>query len=358
MPTLLLIDGHSQAYRAFFGVKTPLSTRSGEPTTAVFGFVRKFLSILREYKPDQVAVAFDAGDTWRHAEFAPYKATRDAMPDEMRTQMARIQQFLEAFHVPVVTYPDFEADDVLGTLARRAAEHGVDVLILTGDRDMFQLVDDRIRILYTRGGPNPETVVYGRDEVNERYGLSPEQFVDFKALIGDSSDNIPGVQGVGEKTAAKFLAQYEDIDNLYRHIDDVSGPARQNLVDAKDDVARNRRLMAIVTDLDLEYDADRFSLSDYDRDAVLEFFQELEFRSLARELPQSPAEAEAQDGGAGVSETGQISLFPGAETAATSAPVDSPYPASRMRRRSRRSYRSLPHPNGSASTSRRPAPTP
>ena len=288
--------------------------------------MRKFLSILREYKPDQVAVAFDAGDTWRHAEFAPYKATRDAMPDEMRTQMARIQQFLEAFHVPVVTYPDFEADDVLGTLARRAAEHGVDVLILTGDRDMFQLVDDRIRILYTRGGPNPETVVYGRDEVNERYGLSPEQFVDFKALIGDSSDNIPGVQGVGEKTAAKFLAQYEDIDNLYRHIDDVSGPkTRQNLVDAKDDVARNRRLMAIVTDLDLEYDADRFSLSDYDRDAVLEFFQELEFRSLARELPQSPAEAEAQDGGAGVSETGQISLFPGAETAATSAPVDSPY---------------------------------
>jgi DNA polymerase-1 len=326
MPTLLLIDGHSQAYRAFFGVKTPLSTRSGEPTTAVFGFVRKFLSVLREYKPDQVAVAFDAGDTWRHVEYKPYKATRDAMPDEMRTQMARIQQFLEAFRVPVVTYPNYEADDVLGTLARRAAEQGVDVLILTGDRDMFQLVDDRIRVLYTRGGPNPETVIYGRDEVNERYGLSPEQFVDLKALTGDSSDNIPGVQGVGEKTAAKFLAQYEDIDSLYRHIEEVSGPkTRQNLVDAQDDVARNRRLMTIVTDLDLKYDADRFSLSDYDRDAVLEFFQELEFRSLARELPQSLADAAADDVAAGVSETGQISLFPGAETAAVQAPVDSPY---------------------------------
>ncbi len=326
MPTLLLIDGHSQAYRAFFGVKTPLSTRSGEPTTAVFGFVRKFLSVLREYKPDQVAVAFDAGDTWRHAEFEPYKATRDAMPDEMRTQMARIQQFLEAFHVPVVTYPDYEADDVLGTLARRAAEEGVDVLILTGDRDMFQLVDDRIRILYTRGGPNPDTVVYGRDEVRERYNLAPEQFVDFKALIGDSSDNIPGVQGVGEKTAAKFLAQYEDIDNLYRHIDDVSGPkTRQNLVDAKEDVARNRRLMSIVTDLDLEYDPERFSLADYDRDAVLDFFQELEFRSLARELPQSPAGEGVEAEDAAVSETGQISLFPGAEAGSSQAPVDNPY---------------------------------
>ena len=152
MPTLLLIDGHSQAYRAFFGVKTPLSTRSGEPTTAVFGFVRKFLSVLREYQPDQVAVAFDGGDTWRHAEYKPYKATRDAMPDEMRSQMARIQQFLTAFNVPVITYDNYEADDVLGTLARRAAEQGVDVLILTGDRDMFQLVSDHIRILYSAAG--------------------------------------------------------------------------------------------------------------------------------------------------------------------------------------------------------------
>ena len=330
MPTLLLIDGHSQAYRAFFGVKTPLSTRSGEPTAAVFGFVRKFLSILREYRPDQVAVAFDTGDTWRHAEFEPYKATRDAMPDEMRVQMARIQQFLRTFNVPVVTYPNYEADDVLGTLAKLAADQGVDVLILTGDRDMFQLVGDRVRILYTRGGPNPETVIYGEDEVRERYGLTPNQFVDLKALTGDTSDNIPGVAGVGEKTASKLLSQYGDIDGLYRHIGEVSGPkTRQSLLDARADVERNRRLVTIVTDLDLEYDPQQFQLGDYDRTAALDLFHELEFRSLVRELPQSPGDEDAESKDLTTDASGQISLFGDVETAALStaahAPVDSPY---------------------------------
>ena len=304
MPTLLLIDGHSQAYRAFFGVKTPLTTRDGEPTTAVYGFIRKLLSVLKEHKPDYVAVSFDTGDTWRHAEFAAYKATRDAMPDEMRTQLRRIEQFLTAFGVPVVTYPNFEADDVLGTLARQAEGQGVDVLILTGDRDMFQLISDRVRILYTKGGPTPETVIYGPPELWERYSLRPDQFVDLKALVGDNSDNIPGVPGVGEKTAIKFLGEYGTVENLYAHVDEIGGPkTRQSLVEAHDAVERNRRLMRIVTDLDVTFDPDTFRRGDYDRAAVQQLFDALEFRTLARDLPglDQPAPAQTDDG--------QLALF-------------------------------------------------
>ena len=288
MPLLLLIDGHSQAYRAYFGMKTPLSTRSGELTAAVYGFAGKLLSTLKETKPDYVAVAFDTGDTWRHAEFPAYKATRESMPDEMRTQMTRIDELLRAFNIPIITLANFEADDILGTLARQAASQGTDVLIMTGDRDMFQLVDDRIGILYTSGGPNPVTSVYGTQEVFQRYGLTPQQFIDFKALTGDSSDNIPGVPGVGEKTAVKFLQQYGTLEGLYAHIDEVSGEkTRQNLIDAHEQVIRNKRLVTIGVDLDVTYSADQCRLRDYQKETVIALFNELEFRSLLKELPES-----------------------------------------------------------------------
>lgn len=288
MSTLLLIDGHSQAYRAYFGMKTPLATRTGELTGAVFGFARKLLSVIKEYKPEEVAVAFDLGDTWRHSEFSDYKATRDAMPDEMRTQMERISELLQAFNIPIITYPNYEADDVLGTLSRQAAAAGNDVLILTGDRDMFQLIDERVKILYTSGGPNPVTSIYGLPELAERYALSPSQFIDLKALTGDSSDNIPGVPGVGEKTAAKLLNQYGSLDNLYTHLDEISGPkTRQSLLDAQPQVERNKRLVTIVRDLDLTYDPGACQLHGYNQDQVVALFQELEFRSLLKELPQT-----------------------------------------------------------------------
>ncbi len=306
MSTYLLIDGHSQAFRAFFGVKTPLVTARGEPTTAVFGFFRKLFSVLRDYRPDGVAVAFDKGDTWRHEEFVEYKATRDAMPDEMRPQMDRIEQLLEALKIPILTLENFEADDILGGLARQAAAEGHDVLILSGDRDMFQLVADRVRILYTSGGPSPTTLSYGVKEVAERYGgLDPEQFLEMKALVGDSSDNIPGVPGVGEKTAIRFLKAYGSMDRLYDHIDEIKGPkTQQNLRDAEEDVRRNKRLMTIVCDLDVSFDAEAFLLQQYDGGAVRRIFQELDFRSLQRELDQL-GDAGLRDGG-----DGQMALPP------------------------------------------------
>jgi len=322
MALLLLIDGHSQAYRAYFGIKTPLSTRAGEPTSAVYGFTRKLLAALRDYHPDCIAVAFDAGDTWRHAEFPDYKATRDVMPDDMRTQMERIESLLRAFNIPIITYPNFEADDVLGTLARKAAAQGHDVLVMTGDRDMFQLVDERVKILYTSGGPNPVTSVYGIEQIQERYGLTPQQFIDFKALTGDSSDNIPGVPGVGEKTAIKLLQQYGSIEGIYEHLDEIGGPKlRQALSDAREQVMRNRRLVTIHTDLDISFDLAQCAVHDYNPDAVLELFNELEFRSLLKELPASTrnaAEALATE----PQQAGQMTLFSAAPTPLTSLTID------------------------------------
>ena len=321
MSTFLLIDGHSQAYRAFFGVKTPLVTARGEMTTAVFGFIRKLFSVLREYQPDGVAVAFDKGDTWRHEEFAEYKATRDAMPDDMRSQMDRIEQILGALRIPVITLDNYEADDVLGALARQAAADEHDVLILTGDRDMFQLVSDRVRILYTSGGPSPTTSAYGVAEVAKRYGgLNPQQFLEMKALAGDSSDNIPGAPGVGEKTAIRYLKQYGSLDGLYAHIDEVRGPkTQQNLRQAEEDVRRNKRLMTIVCDLDIAFDAERFRLAEYDSGAVRRIFEELEFRSLQRELDLlgGTGPAAGEDGKPQL----QTGLFPDLEAAATAAPL-------------------------------------
>ena len=311
MSTLLLIDGHSQAYRAYFGMKTPLSTSSGELTAAVFGFTCKLLSVLRDYQPDYVAVAFDLGDTWRHSEFPDYKATRERMPDDMPSQIERIQQVLQALNIPIVTYENYEADDVLGTLARQAADQEQDVLILTGDRDMFQLVDERIKILYTSGGPNPQTSVYGLDEVQERYGLTPEQFIDLKALTGDTSDNIPGIPGVGDKTAVKFIKQFGTLDNLYEHVDEISGPkTRANVIASAEQVRLNKRLVTIVTDLDLTYDAAACAVRDFDRTEVVKLFHELEFRSMLKELPGEGADrddAEADSNAGPV--TGQMSLF-------------------------------------------------
>ena len=297
-----------------------MSTARGESTGAVFGFVSKLFSVLRDYRPDGVAVAFDKGDTWRHAEFTEYKATRDAMPDDMRPQMDRIEQVLDALRIPTVSLEDYEADDVLGALAQQAAAAGHDVLILTGDRDLFQLASDRVRILYTSGGPSPTTSAYGAAEVAGRYGgLTPEQFVEMKALVGDSSDNIPGAPGVGEKTAIGYLQKYGSLDVLYEHIDEIRGPKRQqNLRGAEQEVRRNKRLMTIVCDLNVTFDADTFRLAGYDRSAVESLFAELEFNRLQRELDElgEITLAGATDGGPQL----QSGLFPDAAQA-DSAPV-------------------------------------
>ena len=208
MPTLALIDGHSIAYRAFYALPDTLQTSSGQVTNAAFGFARMLVRLLADHDIDRLAVAWDESrDTFRKKEYPEYKAQRKPTPDVFKSQVPLIRAFLDAMGVTQVSDPDFEADDLLGSLAARAEGEGWDVLIVTGDRDSYQLVDERVRVLYPVKGIS-ESVLADPAWIEQKYGLPPERYLEFAALRGDTSDNLPGVPGVGEKTAAKLLVEY------------------------------------------------------------------------------------------------------------------------------------------------------
>ncbi|NTW12228.1 MAG: DNA polymerase I, partial [Anaerolineales bacterium] len=220
-PTLYLIDGHALAYRMYFaltaggGGSQRWQTSKGEPTAGIYGFARELLRILEQEKPEYIAVAFDVGKTFRDELFPEYKGTREKMPDDLRPQIERIRQMVDAFNIPRLEMEGFEADDVLGSVARLAAEQGLGVKIVTGDRDLLQLVDRRT-VVYLAGDDQN----YIKDEdVVKKLGVLPKQVVDYKALVGDKSDNIPGVAGVGEKTAIALIEKYGTLDNIYEHLD-------------------------------------------------------------------------------------------------------------------------------------------
>ncbi|MDF1514397.1 MAG: 5'-3' exonuclease H3TH domain-containing protein, partial [Anaerolineae bacterium] len=215
---IILVDGHSLAYRAYHALPVDLQSASGEISNASYGFTMMLISVLESENPDYIIVAFDKGPSFRVKDYDQYKAHREKMPPEMRSQMPRIQQLVQAFGFPIIQIPDFEADDVLGTLSLQAAEAGLDVVIVTGDRDALQLVDDNITVL-TSGRRFSDTIHYTPASVRERYQLDPEQLVDLKALIGDKSDNIPGVRGVGEKGATTMLQDYKTLDGIYNHLE-------------------------------------------------------------------------------------------------------------------------------------------
>jgi DNA polymerase-1 len=282
---LVLIDGHALAYRAYFALPPTLSTSKGELTNAVFGFTSMLLNVLRDEKPDYIAVAFDVGKTFRHEKYKEYKAHRAKMPDEMRTQMARIRDILHALGIPIIEVEGYEADDVLGTLAQKAEKEGVEILIVTGDTDTFQLIDDHTRVLTSRRAFS-DTIVYDLEGIENRYGLKPQQLIDYKALIGDTSDNIPGVRGIGEKTATKLLQQYGSVEEIYAHLDEVeSSRFRKALEEGRESAFLSKLLAAIVTDMPIELDLEACRAAEFDRDKVMELFRELEFRSLVNRLP-------------------------------------------------------------------------
>src|SRR5512140_3584525 len=217
-PTLYLIDGHALAYRMYFALtaganSTRWQTSKGEPTAGIYGFARELLRILEQEQPEYLAVAFDTGKTFRDEILPEYKGTRAKMPDELRPQLERIRQLVDAFNIPRLEMEGYEADDVLGSVARIAAAQGLGVKIITGDRDLLQLVDKRTVVYLARDDQN-----YIKDEdVVKKLGVPPKQVVDYKALVGDKSDNIPGVAGVGEKTAVALLEKYGTLDNIYEH---------------------------------------------------------------------------------------------------------------------------------------------
>jgi DNA polymerase-1 len=321
-PKLVLIDGHSLAFRAFHALPPTLTAPGGELTNAVFGFTSMLLNVLREQQPDYIAVAFDVGRTFRDDLYAEYKGHRKRMPDELRSQVERIKQVVQALNIPIFTADGYEADDVLATLARQAARQGVDSLIVTGDRDILQVVDDDIRVL-TSGRQFSDTIIYTPETVNAKYGLRPDQLVDLKALIGDKSDNIPGVPGIGEKGATNLLQQFETLDNIYKHVSEVKPDrTRAALQEGKDSAELSQKLGRIITDVPIQLDLPACRTRDYDRAQVVDLFQELAFRSLLSRLPE-PAGVETVAEGdtrSSVVSDSQMALF-GSEDTATILPA-------------------------------------
>ncbi|MHB8806905.1 MAG: 5'-3' exonuclease, partial [Anaerolineaceae bacterium] len=223
--TIYLLDGHALAYRAFFALMSTGSrfqTRSGEPTAGTYGFTNILLKIIEQDNPEYLAVAFDTGKTFRHELYKEYKATREKMPDELIPQIERIRLLVDTFNIPRLEMQGYEADDVLGSVAKHAVQEGFGVKIITGDRDLLQLVDERIIVNLT-GSKMSEAQDYFREDVKKSLGVFPDQVVDYKALLGDTSDNIPGVRGIGQKTASRLLEEYPHLDDIYAHLDTITG---------------------------------------------------------------------------------------------------------------------------------------
>ncbi|MDH5504435.1 MAG: DNA polymerase I [Acidimicrobiia bacterium] len=285
MPTLALLDGHSLAYRAFYALPEELATTSGQVTNAAYGFMRMLVKLLGDHHPDRLAVTWDVGrSTFRTEEFAEYKAQRESAPDHFKSQLPLIDELLEALGIKQFRAPGFEADDVIATLVRKGVEEGFDVLVVTGDRDSFQLVNDHVRVVYTRRGIS-DVVMATSEWIEGKYGVRPDQYVEYAALRGDNSDNLPGVRGVGEKTAARLIADYGGLEGIFEHLDEMTPKLRQNLEEAREQAFLNRRLMKLVDTVPLkDVQSDHLVWSDWDEGATKRLFESLEFHTLWNDL--------------------------------------------------------------------------
>lgn len=286
---LFLVDGHALAYRVFYALPLEaFTTKSGEPTNATYGFTRTMMDvILGDDPPEYLAVTFDKGLTFRDELYEEYKATREKMPGELDIQLERIREVVETFNIPILELDGYEADDILGTIARQAREEDVPVHILTGDRDLLQLVDESTTVELPPGRYQNQPTVYDVATVEEKYGLKPGQIVDMKALMGDSSDNIPGVSGVGEKTATRLLQKYGDLDTIYAHLDEIKTRFRNKLEEGKESAYLSRELARIHRDAPVTLDLQACVTREFDPEVVLELFRELEFRSLTGRLSEA-----------------------------------------------------------------------
>jgi len=284
---LTLLDGHALFHRAFHAYPEEMSTVTGEATNAVFGFTRILLDIFRYIRPEYIAVAFDLPTpTFRHKDYAPYKAHRPSLPDSMRAQFPRVRQIVQALNIPIYEAEGFEADDVLGTIAAQATAQGADVVIATGDLDTLQLVNAHVRVTFARSPRRGDFDYYDEDTVRQRYGFEPAQIVDYKALVGDTSDNIPGVAGIGQKTATKLIQQYGSLEAILEHVDELPPRVRANLTEHRDLAVQSKFLATIVTNAPVTLDLPSTRALDYDPERVLALFRELEFFSLVDRLPR------------------------------------------------------------------------
>ena len=282
---LLLVDGHSLAYRAFYALPLDnFSTSSGQPTNAVFGFTSMLINAIKDEKPTHLAIAFDVSrETFRREMFAEYKANRAKSPDEFRSQLPLITEVIEAMQIPGIQVKGYEADDIIATLAKQGEKKGMRVSILTGDRDSYQLVNESITVLYARKGVS-DIARMTPAAVLEKYELTPEQYPDFAALRGDPSDNLPSVPSVGEKTAVKWIKEYGNLDELIKHANEISGKVGESLRANIEQVKLNRKMTELVKDVSLDVGVDQLAVKELDIDLVNKVFTALEFKSLRERL--------------------------------------------------------------------------
>src|SRR5438552_93405 len=269
MAKLLLLDGNSLAYRAFFALPTDMATASGQVTNAVFGFTSMLINLLKDHKPDSIAVAFDRPEpTFRHEKVEGYKAGRAEAPDILRQQMGLVRQVVEALKIPLLELAGFEADDILATLATQGRDRGDDILIVSGDRDVYQLVEDpHIKVLYNRRGVS-DYALYDEAGIKERTGVTPPDYPQYAALRGDPSDNLPGVPGVGEKTAAKLINDYGDLDGIFANLDKLTPKLRENIAAHQARVRKNAEATPLIRTVPIECEVDDLQMGDWDRETV------------------------------------------------------------------------------------------
>jgi DNA polymerase-1 len=298
---LVLVDGHAMLYRAWFAFPKNLTKRDGTIINAVYGFTRILLNVIDEMKPEYLAVSFDVGRTFRHEQCKEYKAHREKMPDELKEQEPIVNEVLQALNVPVVTKNGFEADDVIGTLAQQASSyqlpvtsHQLTTIIVTGDKDTLQLVQDPLVKVYMPGRMNKPAILYNEAAVVADLGVTAAQIADFKGLAGDSSDNIPGVYGIGKVTAAKLLKQYGTVEGVYEHLSEIGGVVHNKLEAGRESAIESRRLATIVTEVPIKLDLEACTVKEYDKERALKLFEALGFQSLMRKLPNDAFEEEVQ----------------------------------------------------------------
>ena len=284
MKKLLLIDGNAIFHRAFHALPL-LTDAKGNYTNAIYGFTKMLFEILKIEKPDYLAIAFDHRDkTFRHHEFTEYKATRSAPPPELYPQLPALLELLAIFDIPLFQQSGFEADDIIGTLSRQADESpDLRTAILTGDKDAFQLVDDHTCVIVPQKGMS-ETTTYDPPEVERKMGLRPDQIVDYKALRGDASDNIPGVKGIGDKQAVEMLQKYGNLDNLYKHLEELKPAQRQKLAEHRETAYMSQKMATIIRDMPIALDLEKCKLHTWPMERAKEALTELGFKTLLKNL--------------------------------------------------------------------------
>jgi len=311
MKRLVLLDAHALIHRAYHALP-PLTTSAGEPVNAVYGFASMFFKVLEDLKPDFVVAAFDKKTpTFRHAGFKGYKAQRPPLPDDLISQIPLVHKLIEVLGVLHFEVDGYEADDIIGTLSDRVIKEDPqidEILIVTGDRDTLQLVGPKVKV-YTTRAKLSDTVTIDEKAVWDKYGIKPKQMVCYKALVGDPSDNIPGVCGIGEKTAAKLLQQFGSLDRIYDNLNHIEDKTREKLINFKDDAFLSYKLAEIVRDVPLNFKLEEAKIQNFDKEKTVRFLESLGFKSLIRRLLGENKKSQTESKTKGKKENGQLSFI-------------------------------------------------